>query len=83
MIKKLIQKSYDFNPSNRYQRSSLTRMRTHLNEEYLEDLMDLLPGRKTTEEQSFSDAKIRITSSSSLSTKGIVTDLRDLIKKRN
>ena len=79
-IKKFIKKSKKFKPSNQYKRASLTRLRTHLTDEYLEDLKDLLPGVKNIEEQTFEDSKVRSTSMSAMATSKNLNQLRDLVK---
>jgi hypothetical protein len=59
-----LKKAAKVNAKDRYKKAALTRLNTHLTEEYLEDLQDLLPGKKSLEEQVFSDYKLRTTSAS-------------------
>ena len=82
-VQRLINKSKKFKPSDRYKRAALTRLDTHLTEEYLDDLQDLLPGRKTLEEQAFTNTKVRTTSSSAAKTEKNLKAVRDFVKSAN
>jgi hypothetical protein len=60
-IQRFLQKAAKLKPQDRYQKAALTRLHTHLTEEYLTDLQDLLPDHKPLKEQVFSDFKLRTT----------------------
>ncbi len=82
-IKRFIKKSKKIKSKNRYKKAALTRLRTHLTDEYLEDLKDLLPGVKSLEQQTFADTKIRTTSLAASATGKKLGQLRDMVKNSN
>lgn len=82
-IQRFINKSKKFRPKDRYKRAALTRLETHLTDEYLDDLQDLLPGRKTLEEQAFTTTKVLTTSSSANKTERSLKSVRDFVKTAN
>jgi hypothetical protein len=63
-VQRFLKLAQKVKPKDRYQKAALTRLHTHLTEEYLEDLQDLLPGQKPLQAQVFSDFKLRTTSAS-------------------
>lgn len=78
-VNTFIAKSTKFKPTDRYKKAALSRLKTHLTEEYLEDLHDLEPGIKNVEEQAFVDNKIRTTTNAAFATKKNITAVRDAI----
>ncbi len=80
-ILRYIEASQKVTPLNRAHRVGLSRLNTHLTNEYLEDLKPLRAGDSHTEAQIFSNDKIRHTAAAARKTIQQITTAKNTLKK--
>lgn len=82
-LRKLMEWARQVKPLNRTHKIGLTRLRTHLTNEYLADLKKLMTGEKETESQVFSNQKVRHTATAFKSTLKSLQEATENISKIN
>jgi hypothetical protein len=68
---------------NSVEKTAVSRLQTHLEKEYLEDLKHLLPGERSIESQSFSNQKVRHTATNTQRTIDLIYNLNQAVKHNN